>query len=212
MAALHQTLTQQGSRNSGRHHSPGRNLQERSPVRGSHLAGVFTEGASAQLRSLGFSVLHFSYESVVGAFKDYGIDAAFKEDTPDAVFQKKVKRYDRLSPAEKVSLARALLHKQKADVREFMAALEKVVSRQIERITILPLYGSPTELTNVEQAIRFMEAYSEKPASVPIQRYEIRIRYNNADSIEATFADRGDAVAFLRTYLPVPIDDIREQL
>ncbi len=93
-----------------------------------------------------------------------------------------------------------------------MTALEKVISRQIERITVLPLYGSPTELATVEDAIRFLETYQEKAGKVPIQRYEIRIRYNNADSIEATFADRADAVAFLRTYLPVPIKDIQKNL
>jgi len=182
------------------------------PFVGVVLAGVFTDGALTQLRSLGFSVLHFSYELVVAAFKDYGIDASFEEDTPDAIFQKKVKKYDKLSAEEKVGLSRTLLHKQKAAVGEFMTALEKVISRQIERITVLPLYGSPTELATVEDAIRFLETYQEKAGKVPIQRYEIRIRYNNADSIEATFADRADAVAFLRTYLPVPIKDIQKNL
>lgn len=182
------------------------------PFVGVILAGVFTEGALTQLRSLGFSVLYFSYESVVAAFKDFGIDASFDEDTPDSVFAKKVKTYDKLSPENKLGLARALLRKQKADVEEFMATLEKVISRQIDRITVLPLYGSPTELATVEEAIKYLEGYYEKPGKIPIQRYEIRIRYNNADSIEATFGARADAVAFLRTYLPVPIKEIQKNL
>lgn len=182
------------------------------PFVGVILAGVFTEGALSQLLSLGFSVLHFSYKSVVAAFKDYGIDASFEEDTPDAAFQKKVKRYEKLSAGDKLGLARALVHRQKADVEEFMRALEKVISRQIDRITVLPLYGSPTELDTVEAAIRFLQTYEEKVGKMPIQRYEIRIRYNNADSIEATFAERGDAVGFLRTYLPVPIREIEKNL
>lgn len=182
------------------------------PFVGVILAGVFTDGALTQLRSLGFSVLHFSYESVVAAFKDYGINASFEEDTPDAAFQKKVKKYGKLSAGDKFGLARALLHKQRADVEEFMGALEKVISRQIERITVLPLYGSPTELATVEAAIKFLETYEEKVGKVPIQRYEIRIRYSNADSIDATFADRGDAVGFLRTYLTVPMKEIQKNL
>ena len=108
------------------------------PFVGVILAGVFTAGALNQLRSLGFSVLHFSYESVVAAFRDYGIDAAFDEDTPDSVFEKKVKKYERLPPAGRLGLARALLLKQKADAEEFMGTLEKVISRHIERITVLP--------------------------------------------------------------------------
>lgn len=182
------------------------------PFVGVILAGVFTEGALTQLRSLGFSVLHFSYDSVVAAFRDYGIDASFDEETPDSIFEKNVKRYDKLSPDDKLGLARALLHKQKANVEEFMTALEKVISRQIDRITVLPLYGSPTELATVEEAIKFLEGYQEKPGKIPIQRYEIRIRYNNDDSVEATFADRADAVAFLRTYVPVPMREIKKNL
>jgi len=178
------------------------------PFVGVILAGVFTDGALNQLRSLGFSVLHFSYESVIAAFKDYGIDASSEEDTPVAILEKKVKKYEKLSLDEKAGLARALLLKQRADVEGFMSSLEKVISRQIERITVLPLYGSPTEMATVQDAIKFLETYQEKAGEVRIQRYEIRIRYNNADSIEATFADRADALAFLRTYLPVPIKDI----
>ena len=87
-----------------------------------------------------------------------------------------------------------------------------MVSRQIDRIMVLPLYGSPTELPTIEEAIKFLEGYLEKPGKIPIQRYEIRIRYNNADSVEATFGDRADAVAFLRTYVPVPLNEIKKNL
>ena len=183
-----------------------------SPFIGVVLAGVFTEGALAQLRSLGFCVLHFSYESVISAFKDYRIDAAFDEETTDAEFKKKVAAYDALPGEKRMALARALLHKQKADAEDFMDALEKVVSRQIDRITILPLHGSATELPNVEDAIKFIQGYTEKGGRQPIQRYEIRIRYNNGDSVEATFHDKRDAVAFLRTYQPVPAAKIKNKI
>lgn len=182
------------------------------PFVGVILAGVFTEGALTQLRSLGFSVLYFLYESVVSAFREYGIDASFNEHTPDSVFAKKTKRYEKLSSRQKIGLARALLQTQKTDVKEFMSALEKVISRQIDRIMVLPLYGNSIELSTLEDAIRFLETYQEEPRKSPIQRYEIRIRYNNADSVEATFADRTDAVHFLRTYLPVPVKEIETNL
>jgi len=182
------------------------------PFIGVVLAGVFTAGALAQLRSLGFCVLHFSYESVISAFKDYGIDATFDEDTADTEFKKKVGAHDALPGEKRTALARALLRKQKADAEEFMDALEKVVSRQIDRITILPLHGSAAELPNVEDAIKFIQRYTEKGGQQPIQRYEIRIRYNNGDSVEATFRDKRDAVAFLRTYQPVPTARIKTQI
>jgi len=179
------------------------------PFIGVVLAGVFTEGALSQLRSLGFCVLHFSYESVISAFKDFGINAAFDEDTADAEFKNKVAAYDALSEKKRIALPRALLQKQKADTESFMESLEKVISRQIDRITVLPLHGTATELSNVEAAIRFIQRYSEDSDVRPIQRYELRIRYNNGDSVEATFHEKQDAIAFLRTYQPVPDSKIK---
>ena len=49
------------------------------PFLGTVLAGVFTEGSLDQLRSLGFQVLYFPYESLVAAFQSEGIDIAFDD-------------------------------------------------------------------------------------------------------------------------------------
>ena len=182
------------------------------PFIGVILAGVFTDGALNQLRSLGFSVLHFSYENVVAAFKGFGIDASFNHDTPDADFRKKVDAYEALPTAKRAALARRLLRKQKEDVEHFAEALEKVVSRQIDRITVLPLHGSRQELQTVADAIKFIEGYKENAGTHAFQRYEIRIRYNNGDSVEAAFHDKGDAVTFLRTYQPVPVTEIKKTI
>jgi DNA modification methylase len=59
------------------------------PFPGVILAGVFTEGALAQLRSLGFQVLYFPYSSVLTAFKAVGIDSDFNENTSESAFAKK---------------------------------------------------------------------------------------------------------------------------
>ncbi|MBZ5703346.1 MAG: DNA methylase [Acidobacteriia bacterium] len=173
------------------------------PFIGVILAGVFTEGALTQLRSLGFSVLYFSYDSVIAAFKKYGIDASFDEDTRITEFRKKVKVYEALSAENRAKLSQSLLETQRADVDKFMAALGKVVLRQIERITVLPLHGTSVDLSTLVDAIKFIEAYKEDTFEQPISRYEIRIRYNNGDLIEGTFRDKADAIGFLRTYLPL---------
>ena len=54
------------------------------PFKGAVLAGVFTDGALNQMKSLGFSVLFFPYEKVIAAFNQVSIDAYYDEDTPDA--------------------------------------------------------------------------------------------------------------------------------
>lgn len=178
------------------------------PFLGVILAGVFTKGALDQLRSLNFSVLYFSYASVVRAFKTSGISASFDENTPDAEFRKKVSAYEALPQAKRIALAKALLTIQKADVARFMDALEKVVSRRVDRIIVLPLHGTKVEHPTVDEAIRFIEAYKEKSAERPIERYEIQVRYNNDDSIRGTFRDKTDAISFLRTYKPAITVDV----
>jgi hypothetical protein len=65
-----------------------------SPFVGVVLAGVFTEGALTQLKSLGFGVLYFPYESVVKAFAKFGINAAFDEKTAEADFRKKIESWN----------------------------------------------------------------------------------------------------------------------
>lgn len=178
------------------------------PFIGVVLAGDFTRGALAQLRSLGFSVLHFRYASVIDAFSKVGIAASFDESTPDVEFQKKAVSFEKLTGKERKALSGNLLKSQRDDVGAFMLALEKVVSRQVHQIIVLPLHGTSVELATVDEAIKFIEAYEEKRKPLPVEKYEILVRYNNNDSIEGTFRDKGDAIAFLRTYQPAALDDV----
>lgn len=61
------------------------------PFLGVVLAGVFTEGSLQQLRSHGFGVLYFPFESVVTAFGKVGIDVYFDEDSTDRSVAAKVR-------------------------------------------------------------------------------------------------------------------------
>ncbi len=107
------------------------------PFMGAILAGRFTDGALNQLKSLGFTVLYLSYESVIAVFGKFGIDAAFGEDTPDAEVQKKVDAYERMPAATRKELAKAILRAHRADVAHFIRSLTAAVSRQIDRIVAL---------------------------------------------------------------------------
>lgn len=87
------------------------------PFKGAILAGVFTDGALRQLRSLGFTVLYFRYESVVTVCRQFGIDASSDEETLDSEFQVKVDAYERLSQAKRSKLAVALAKAHSSEVR-----------------------------------------------------------------------------------------------
>lgn len=176
------------------------------PFQGAILAGVFTEGALAQLRSLGFTVLYFPYETVVSVFWRYGIDARFDEGTPDADLKRKVRAYDSLSGLRKRRLARALLIANAASVATFITSLTEVVSRQIDRIIILPLHGSLREWNTIQEAITFIENYDEGASTNNFVRYEIQVRYNNGNRVDGTFGDKESAVKFLRIYQPPSVE------
>lgn len=170
-----------------------------SPFVGVVLAGVFTEGALTQLKSLGFGVLYFPYDSVVKAFAKFGINAAFDEKTAEADFRKKIENWNKLPNKEDV--AKELLKLNKKGVDEFLSSLSDSVSRFIERIIILPLHGQENISNSVTEAIDFLKKYSEDKPKLPLSKYEIIIKYNTGDRIEASFKDKKDSIKFLESYI-----------
>ncbi len=66
------------------------------PFLGAILAGEFTSGSIGQLQSLGFWTLHIPYSTIVDAFAAVGLVAAYDEATPDAEFQNRVTRIERM--------------------------------------------------------------------------------------------------------------------
>lgn len=170
-----------------------------SPFVGVVLAGVFTGGALTQLKSLGFGVLYFPYDTVVKAFAKYEINAAFDEKTGEADFRKKINTWNKLLNKEDV--AKELLKLNKKSVDEFLSLLSNSVSRFIERIIILPLHGQENVSNNVTEAIDFIKKYSEEKPKRPLSKYEIIIKYNTGDRIEANFKDKNDSINFLESYI-----------
>jgi hypothetical protein len=86
------------------------------PFLGVILAGVFTEGSLNQLRSHGFTVLYFPYESIIAAFASAGVDAAFDETTPDSILRRRVKQYETLSAKKREGIADFLCNRHRADL------------------------------------------------------------------------------------------------
>jgi hypothetical protein len=173
------------------------------PFIGVILAGEWTEGALHRLQSLNFRILYFSYEAIVAAFQTVGIDAVFDEDTPDSECKKKIAAWKALNAGKKKKLANSLLEANAEDVKSFMDSLVSAITRHIEVIRVLPLHGISVEATTVEAAIQSIEGYDEAtPTARPIARYEIQIRYNNGDSINAVYANKEDAIRFLQSFLP----------
>ena len=170
------------------------------PFTGAILAGVFTEGALTQLKSLGFHVLYFPYTSILTAFNSVGLDADFDENTSEKEFRRKISRWKPLSKKTKRSVAEHLVNLHKADIQAFFDALEKIVTRKIAKITVIPLHGRESEYQTVEAAIEFLTSYKGTNIEAGVYKYEIYIRYSNGDRITAEFTGKDAAVEFLNKY------------
>lgn len=170
-----------------------------SPFKGVVLAGIFTEGAITQLKSSGFCVLYFPYETVIESFKAFGIDASFDEKTTEEDFKVKIDNWENLK--NKSDVSKLLLEVNKKEVIDFFRALDKSVTRDIENIVILPLYGESNMSNNINEAIAFITKYSYQEIELPFNKYEIIIKYNTGDKIDASFYEKIDAINFLKTYL-----------
>ena len=170
-----------------------------SPFVGVVLAGEFTGGSLNQLKSHGFGVLYFPYDTVVKAFGKFGIDASSNEGTSEKDFKKKIESWNKLQ--DKTEVAKELLKLNKKNALTFFDSLKESVSRFIERIIILPLHGQESTLNTITEAIDFLNKYSEDKPKLPLVKYEVIIKYNTGDRIEASFQDKKDTIKFLKTYL-----------
>ena len=168
------------------------------PFLGAILAGVFTEGSLTQMKSSGFEVVLFPYETIVSAFRGVGIDVAFDEDTPDATFTTAVDQIERISAANRSALKTALIASNRAVLDVFFAELVKVLDRTIERVICIPLHGSQNEFASVGDAVQFIKTFDVTVASTAtFKKFEIIVRYSNGDKIDASFETATEALKFL---------------
>ncbi|MFZ4623775.1 MAG: hypothetical protein ACOYNF_06010 [Rhodoferax sp.] len=175
------------------------NYQWDKPFLGVILAGVFTSGSITQIKTSGFKVALFPYDSIVAAFMSVDISVNFDEDTPDAVFQKTIHSIEAISSDTRTRLKQHLIASNQALLDQFFIELKGTLDRQIEEIILIPLHGQQNEFSTISEAIDFVNDYQEeRDQSGGFKKYEIIVRYSNNDKIDASFQSKDKAVAFLR--------------
>lgn len=175
--------------------------REAAPFIGVILAGVFTDGALQQLRSLGFAVAYFPYEAILRSFQSVGFDAAFDEKTPDRELARKVRAWEALPEKTKSAAATALFRHSRKELEAFLLGLEAAANRRIESVAVLPLHGREACVASVREAIAFLKGYSEVAAELPLVQYVIAIRYSNGLKVESECPNKDEAIRFLQGYL-----------
>ncbi len=152
---------------------------------GTVLAGVFTEGSLEQLRSQGFNVLYFPYETLVAAFEQESIDIRFDESTPEVVFRQCTATIESASASTMEVIRKHLVEANQLQIDLFFAALEKRLGRNVDRVLIIPLYGRINEFANIEAAVKFLDQHWLYEGSGEFRKYEVHVEFSNGDKVDA---------------------------
>ena len=176
-------------------------FHEYAPAAGVVLAGDFTAGTIDQLKSLGFSVLYFRMKTIGKAFAGVSADAKFDEDISDKELKIRVEKIEALSKARLNTVANNLIALNQKQVSSFLYTLERHVTRQVDWVRILPLYGNSVECASVEEAISFVQDYHEAEQNVPLVKYEIEVRYSNGDRVSGQFHEKQAAMGYIKRLL-----------
>lgn len=168
------------------------------PFLGTVLAGEFTSGSLTQMRSSGFEVMYFPYETVVEAFKFVGIDVEFDESTPDLSFREAIDQINKLTEAQRKGLKINLIQQNSSLLNNFLENLKRTIDRGLEKVIVIPLHGSESCFYSVGDAISFVERYdAEKSECGEFKKFEIIVHYTNGNKIDAQFSEKDDVFRFL---------------
>jgi len=178
------------------------------PFLGAVLAGEFTGNALHQLESKGFAVLHVSYESILIAFKELGIDASSEDGvggTTERQFREKITKWESLPQPQSINRLLAKLHAlHKREIVDFKQRLEAAITRRVNSVRLTVLRGQSVECSDIESAIIYLveeeKSYRLREDGEHQESFEIQVRFNTGAKIDATFPKRAEAIAFLRSF------------
>ncbi len=179
------------------------------PFLGAVLAGEFTKNALHQLESKGFAVLHVSYQSILTAFKELGIDASSEDGiggTTETHFREKISKWESLpQPQTTDRLVKKLFSSHEREIIEFKLRIDAVITRRVNLVRLTVLRGNSVECSDIESAIEYLieeeKSYRLRESGEQREVFEVQVRFNNGAKIEATFPKRTEAIAFLRSFV-----------
>ncbi len=174
--------------------------REARPFLGAIVGGVFTANSLDQLSSRGFICLYVPYKKIVAAFAEAGIHASYDESTPEQEYATKLAKFKALTAASRRKIQCAILASVSEQTSAFVTNLLSSLSRRVSRITVLPLYGEPVEMTEPSEAIAWVSHYPDAAgAGSPLVRYEIEVQYTNGAVVRGSYPTKAEAISFLRS-------------
>jgi hypothetical protein len=167
------------------------------PFLGAVLAGIFTTGSLEQLRSLGFQILYFPYDTLIAAFASEGIDIRFDESTPDEAFVKCTEQIVNTGYVVMEKIKEHLIQANSIQIAQFFTSLDARLGRGIRRVIVIPLYGRVNEFVAIEDALKFLDVHAIYEGSGEFRKYEILVEFSNGDKVDAFFNTKEKVRDFL---------------
>ena len=169
------------------------------PFYGTVLAGDFTDNAIKQLISEGFCVIYFSTDTVFKAFSEENIDIRFEQDTSDDKLQEFCNAIDNMSQKKINKVRKFLMDRNEKEIEAFDKALLDSLNRKISSISVVALYGETKEFNNIPSACAYLSSIKPYEADrLDMVKIEIKISFNNEDSISMVFHEKQRAIIKLR--------------
>lgn len=169
-----------------------------SPFMGAFLAGVFTGPAIEQMKSAGFTVSLFPYDTIVEAFSTVGVDVSFDEQTEDMRFAEIVTGIEVLGTKERNIVKKRLLSLNKSQIDGFLTALDSALGKRIDRLYLIPLHGRTYEFRTTDEMTTFLRNYEGDNANLSLVKYEIFVKYTNGSEIRSQFQEKEEIYSFLK--------------
>ena len=168
------------------------------PFLGVVLAGLFTQPSVNQMKSSGFEVALFSYQSIVSSFASVEIDVAFDEQTSDESFQNIVEMIMALTPEQRSEVKNKLVEYNESEMNLFLENLRYSIERQVEELLLIPLYGKEYKFKNINDLKEFIESYAEDCLDLSLVTYKVFVRFTNNSSINSEFMTKTEVLRFLQ--------------
>jgi hypothetical protein len=168
---------------------------------GALLAGEYSEGGLRQLRSHQIAVLHVPFGKIAEAFRARGVDLAYPENASDRLKRRVIAKWESLRPEDLRVIKRALRASIKDDLTDFMKALEVAISRAVESVRILSLYGKEILCQTIAEGIELLSRYEVSTSGrLKHYKFEVYVRFKNGSKVEGTSVEKNEAVEFLELF------------
>lgn len=174
--------------------------QGHNPFMGAIVAGEWTAGGLIHMKSQGINVVHIPVPIIINAFECVGLDFNFNEDTSTDDLQYQVDKWNSLSYDHRLSVVDNLIESTNPYFHDFIDELRTHLSRKIDRIIIIPLYGDVLYALTLDEAINVIHHFDSVlgyDQGLELKKIEIQLRFSNRDKIDASFTSKRDAIEWL---------------